>query len=162
MGKCLLCNIPKEILRDFNFDYSYLTENDLNKNIQELLVGTHLNTEKISFKYPFVFMHDLKEEEMNSITNYLKTNHINAIYAESTQYNLQWKLKDLLNELLEEHEMFQTMNQLQTLIQELMPKMNENPEIKPILMEAFIVLQNKNLNQMKQMIQILSKRKESD
>ena len=52
---------------------------------------------------------------------------------------------DLFNELLEEHEIFQIMNELQELIKELIPIMNQNEEMKRMLMEAFITLQNKNI-----------------
>lgn len=162
MGKCLVCNIPLNILKGLDVDYSYLNESNLNMNMNELLQKTNVDIQDISFQYPFVFMHEYSEEEMNAITYALKSNQVNAIYAVSTPYNLQWTLKDLFNELLEEHEIFQTMNELQDLMKELMPIMNQNQEIKMMLMEAFIALQNKNLIQMKQMIQKLNNIKESD
>ena len=161
MGKCLVCNIQKEIINDLNIDYSYLNENDLNKTMNELL-NTNQENQGISFQYPFVFMHDYTEEEMDTITNHLKQNQIQAIYAVSTIHNLQWQLKDLLNELLEEHEIFQTIHELQTLMKEFIPFMNDSQEIKNLLMEAFIILQNKNLAQMKEMIQKLNTKKKSD
>ena len=161
MSKCLVCNIPLEILNGLGINYSYLNENDLNKKMNELLELNSLN-QGISFQHSFVFMHGYNEDEMNQITSYLKANHIDAIYAVSTPYNLQWTLNDLFNELLEEHEIFQTMHLLQALMKELIPHMNENQEIKTILMEAFIILQNKDLNQMKLMIQKLNSIKKSD
>lgn len=162
MGKCLVCNIPLNILKGLDVDYSYLNESNLNMNMNELLQKTNVDIQDISFQYPFVFMHEYSEEEMNAITYALKSNQVNAIYAVSTPYNLQWTLKDLFNELLEEHEIFQTMNELQELMKEFIPNMNQNQEIKMMLMEAFIVLQNKNLIQMKQMIQKLNNIKKSD
>ena len=130
--------------------------------MNELLEKTNIDIQNISFKYPFVFMHEYSEEEMNVITHTLKSNQVNAIYAVSTPHNLQWTLNDLFNELLEEHEIFQTMNELHELMKELIPAMNQNQEIKLLLMEAFIILQNKNLIQMKQMIQKLNNIKKSD
>lgn len=162
MSKCLVCNIPLNILEELDIDYSYLIESDLNVKMNELLEKTNVDIQNISFKYPFVFMHEYSEEEMNEITHSLKSNQVNAIYAVSTPHNLQWTLKDLFNELLEEHEIFQTMNELQELMKEFIPNMNQNQEIKMMLMEAFIVLQNKNLIQMKQMIQKLNNTKKSD
>lgn len=161
MGKCLVCNIPLEILNGLKIDYAYLNENDLNKKMNELLESKSM-IQEISFKHPFIFMHGYSEDEMDRFTSCLKANQINAIYAVSTPFNLQWTLKDLLDELLEEHELFQTVNTLQTLMKELIPYMNENQEIKMILMEAFIILQNKDLNQMKQMIKKLNTLKKSD
>ena len=162
MSKCLICNVPSNILESLNIDYSYLNELDLNEKMDDLLNKTNLKFQEISFKHPFVFMHEYSEEEMNHITSHLKSNQINAIYAVSTPYNLQWTLKDLFNELLEEHEIFQTINSLQSLMKEFIPFMNGNQKIKNLLMEAFIVLQNKDLNQMKQMIQKLNNTKKSD
>ena len=155
MSKCLVCNIPLNILEELDIDYSYLIESDLNVKMNELLEKTNVDIQSISFKYPFVFMHEYSEEKMNEITHSLKSNQVNAIYAVSTPHNLQWTLNDLFNELLEEHEIFQIMNELQELIKELIPIMNQNEEMKRMLMEAFIILQNKNLIQMKQMIQLI-------
>ena len=162
MSKCLVCNIPLSILEGLDIEYSYLVESDLNVKMNELLEKTNIGIQNISFKYPFVFMHEYSENEMNEITHTLKSNQVNAIYAVSTPHNLQWTLNDLFNELLEEHEIFQTMNELQELMKELIPTMNQNQEIKFMLMEAFITLQNKNLIQMKQMIQKLNNIKKSD
>ena len=162
MSKCLVCNIPLSILEGLDIEYSYLIESDLNVKMNELLEKTNIDIQNISFKYPFVFMHEYSEDKMNEITYTLKSNQINAIYAVSTPHNLQWTLNDLFNELLEEHEIFQTMNELQELMKELIPTMNQNQEIKLMLMEAFITLQNKNLIQMKQMIQKLNNIKKSD
>lgn len=162
MSKCLVCNIPLNILEGLDIEFSYLVESDLDVKMNELLEKTNIDIQNISFKYPFVFMHEYSEEEMNVITHTLKSNQVNAIYAVSTPHNLQWTLNDLFNELLEEHEIFQTMNELQELMKELIPAMNQNEEIKFMLMEAFITLQNKNLIQMKQMIQKLNNIKKSD
>ena len=162
MSKCLVCNIPLNILEGLDIEFSYLVESDLDVKMNELLEKTNIDIQNISFKYPFVFMHEYSEEEMNVITHTLKSNQVNAIYAVSTPHNLQWTLNDLFNELLEEHEIFQTMNELQELMKELIPAMNQNQEIKLLLMEAFIILQNKNLIQMKQMIQKLNNIKKSD
>ncbi len=162
MSKCLVCNIPLSILEGLDIEYSYLIESDLNVKMNELLEKTNVDIQNISFKYPFVFMHEYSEDEMNKITHTLKSNQVNAIYAVSTPHNLQWTLNDLFNELLEEHEIFQTMNELQELMKELIPTMNQNQEIKLMLMEAFITLQNKNLIQMKQMIKKLNNIKKSD
>ena len=162
MSKCLVCNIPLNILEGLDIEFSYLVESDLDVKMDELLEKTNIDIQNISFKYPFVFMHEYSEEEMNVITHTLKSNQVNAIYAVSTPHNLQWTLNDLFNELLEEHEIFQTMNELQELMKELIPAMNQNEEIKFMLMEAFITLQNKNLIQMKQMIQKLNNIKKSD
>lgn len=162
MKKCLVCNIPLEVLSAIDIEFSYLNELDLNKKMNDLLKNSNMNVQEISFKHPFIFMHEYSEEEMNQITHHIQTNQISAIYAVSTPYNLQWTLNDLFSELLEEHEIFQTMNQLQSLMKEIMPYMNGNQEIKNILMEAFIVLQNKDLKQMKHMIQKLNSIKKSD
>ena len=162
MKKCLVCNIPLEVLSAIDIEFSYLNELDLNKKMNDLLKNSNMNVQEISFKHPFIFMHEYSEEEMNQITHHIQTNQISAIYAVSTPYNLQWTLNDLFSELLEEHEIFQTMNQLQSLMKEIMPYMNGNQEIKNILMEAFIVLQNKDLKQMKHMIQKLNTIKKSD
>lgn len=162
MSKCLVCNIPLNILEGLDIEFSYLVESDLDVKMNELLEKTNIDIQNISFKYPFVFMHEYSEEEMNVITHTLKSNQVNAIYAVSTPHNLQWTLNDLFNELLEEHEIFQTMNELQELMKELIPAINQNQEIKLLLMEAFITLQNKNLIQMKQMIQKLNNIKKSD
>lgn len=162
MSKCLVCNIPLNILEGLDIEFSYLVESDLDVKMNELLEKTNIDIQNISFKYPFVFMHEYSEEEMNVITHTLKSNQVNAIYAVSTPHNLQWTLNDLFNELLEEHEIFQTMNELQELMKELIPAINQNQEIKLLLMEAFIILQNKNLIQMKQMIQKLNNIKKSD
>lgn len=162
MSKCLVCNIPLNILEGLDIEFSYLVESDLDVKMDELLEKTNIDIQNISFKYPFVFMHEYSEEEMNVITHTLKSNQVNAIYAVSTPHNLQWTLNDLFNELLEEHEIFQTMNELQELMKELIPAINQNQEIKLLLMEAFIILQNKNLIQMKQMIQKLNNIKKSD
>lgn len=162
MSKCLVCNIPLNILEGLDIEFSYLVESDLDVKMNELLEKTNIDIQNISFKYPFVFMHEYSEEEMNVITHTLKSNQVNAIYAVSTPHNLQWTLNDLFNELLEEHEIFQTMNELHELMKELIPAMNQNQEIKLLLMEAFIILQNKNLIQMKQMIQKLNNIKKSD
>ena len=162
MSKCLVCNIPLNILEGLDIEFSYLVESDLDVKMNELLEKTNIDIQNISFKYPFVFMHEYSEEEMNVITHTLKSNQVNAIYAVSTPHNLQWTLNDLFNELLEEHEIFQTMNELQELMKELIPIMNQKQEIKLLLMEAFIILQNKNLIQMKQMIQKLNNIKKSD
>lgn len=162
MKKCLVCNIPLEVLSAIDIEFSYLNELDLNKKMNDLLKNSNMNVQEISFKHPFIFMHEYSEEEMNQITHHIQTNQISAIYAVSTPYNLQWTLNDLFSELLEEHELFQTMNQLQSLMKEIMPYMNGNQEIKNILMEAFIVLQNKDLKQMKHMIQKLNSIKKSD
>ena len=162
MSKCLVCNIPLSILEGLDIEYSYLIESNLNVKMNELLEKTNIDIQNISFKYPFVFMHEYSEDKMNEITYTLKSNQINAIYAVSTPHNLQWTLNDLFNELLEEHEIFQTMNELQELMKELIPAMNQNEEIKFMLMEAFITLQNKNLIQMKQMIKKLNNIKKSD
>lgn len=162
MKKCLVCNIPLEVLSAIDIEFSYLNELDLNKKMNDLLKNSNMNVQEISFKHPFIFMHEYSEEEMNQITHHIQTNQISSIYAVSTPYNLQWTLNDLFSELLEEHELFQTMNQLQSLMKEIMPYMNGNQEIKNILMEAFIVLQNKDLKQMKHMIQKLNSIKKSD
>lgn len=162
MKKCLVCNIPLEVLSAIDIEFSYLNELDLNKKMNDLLKNSNMNVQEISFKHPFIFMHEYSEEEMNQLTHHIQTNQISAIYAVSTPYNLQWTLNDLFSELLEEHELFQTMNQLQSLMKEIMPYMNGNQEIKNILMEAFIVLQNKDLKQMKHMIQKLNTIKKSD
>lgn len=162
MKKCLVCNIPLEVLSAIDIEFSYLNELDLNKKMNDLLKNSNMNVQEISFKHPFIFMHEYSEEEMNQLTHHIQTNQISAIYAVSTPYNLQWTLNDLFSELLEEHELFQTMNQLQSLMKGIMPYMNGNQEIKNILMEAFIVLQNKDLKQMKHMIQKLNSIKKSD
>lgn len=162
MSKCLVCNIPLSILEGLDIEYSYLIESDLDVKMNELLGKNNIDIQNISFKYPFVFMHEYSEDEMNEITHTLKSNQVNAIYAVSTSHNLQWTLNDLFNELLQEHEIFQTMNELQELMKELIPTMNQNEEIKFMLMEAFITLQNKNLIQMRQMIQKLNNIKKSD
>ena len=162
MSKCLVCNIPLNILEGLDIEFSHLVESDLDIKMNELLEKSNIDMQTISFEYPFVFMHEYSEDEMNEITQTLKSNQVNAIYAVSTPYNLQWTLNHLFNELLEEHKIFQTMNELQELMKELIPIMNQNQEIKLLLMEAFITLQNKNLIQMKQMIQKLNNIKKSD
>ena len=103
MSKCLVCNIPLNILEGLDIEFSYLVESDLDVKMDELLEKTNIDIQNISFKYPFVFMHEYSEEEMNVITHTLKSNQVNAIYAVSTPHNLQWTLNDLFNELLEEH-----------------------------------------------------------
>ena len=53
-GKCLVCNIPLNILEELDIDYSYLIESDLNVKMNELLEKTNVDIQSISFKYPFV------------------------------------------------------------------------------------------------------------
>lgn len=156
MSKCLICNIPNEIIDDFKYEYSYLSNNDLNIELKDLVLENK-EEDEISFKYPFIYMFDYSEEEMNDISSYFKQKEIIPIYCASTKTNLLWTLKELFDELIKEHLTFQAVNSLQSLIKKAISlPINENKkEIENTLMEAFIVLQNKDLFQMNQMIKKL-------
>ena len=165
MSKCLIGNISKEILEDVNIEYSYLSDLDLDTDMKDLVLEKNLMETKLTLPSSFVYMFDYEDTEMSRITQELKSHGIRAVYVASTQHNLLWTLKDLLNEVMKEHQMFQTIDRLKHLIQDTMKlPIDENKEnIEKALMASFIALQGKDLNTMKQMIKELEKyHKKSD
>lgn len=154
MSKCLVCNISKEIMDTMNIEYSYVNASDLNKKIKDLLSSSNKEEIQLSNQLPFIYIYDYSNDEMDSISHTLKSKGISCIKAVNTPMNIEWVLKDLLSELNKEHEMFQTMHELQRCIQEKMSSVDINQtDIKNTLMAAYMTLQQKDLKLMRVMIQ---------
>lgn len=165
MSKCLIGNIPKEIAEEIQITYSYLSDEDLNDEMKDLVLQDRLEESSLSIPFSFVYMFDYEDEEMSTITRQLKSKGINAIFVASTQHNLLWKFNDLIQEVVKEHLTFQAMDKLKNLIQTVMKMpVDENKEqVEMTLMAAFAAFQSKDLNAMNQMIEQLEKiQKKSD
>ncbi|MGN1345078.1 MAG: DUF3783 domain-containing protein, partial [Traorella sp.] len=94
MSKCLVANISKEIMNQFNMDYSFLSDEDMSKKMEDIVNKNNLNESKLSIDTPFVYMFAFSEDEMNQITAFMKKHQIHPIYAASTPTNLHWTLAD--------------------------------------------------------------------
>lgn len=156
MNKILVANISKEICALLPYTTSYLNEEDMDKQMKDLVL--EVNEEKeISFREPFLYLFDLHEDEINEISDIMKKHQIHPITVVSTTHNLQWTFQDLITEVMQEHVTFQTMNQLQDVIKKTLrlPRDENQKEVEKALMASFIVLQNHQLDEMKKMIKIL-------
>lgn len=155
MSKCCIANISKEELNEFEFDYSYLKKEDLETEMKDLVLESNDIESRLPISFSFVYMFDYEEEQMQKITKYFKERNIlNVIYCGSTRKNLLWTLRELLDEIINEHQTFYKNNELKDLIKKVMqlPKNKNQADIEKALMKAFVILQNNNLNQMKDMI----------
>ena len=157
MSKCLIANISKEMIHDLKLDYSYLSDQDLHTKMKDLVLQSNQEQTRMSLSNSFVYMFDYGEDKMNEITDSLKSKGINAIFIASTPHNLSWTLKDLLDEVMQEHHLFQAKNRLKELLQKkVQVSQNENKkQIEKILMEAFIIYQGSDVNAMEEMIKRL-------
>ena len=154
MSKCLIANISKEMMNDLEIDYSYLSDQDLQTKMNDLVIQSNQEETKMSLSLSFVYMYDYEEEKMSKITKQLKSKGINAIFVESTPYNLSWSLKDLLDEVMQEHELFQTKARLKEVMMQF--SLGENKmQAEMVLMEAFIIFQGNDVKAMNQMIEKL-------
>ena len=158
MSKCLISNISKENLIDFKCDYSYLTPKDLDVEMKDLVLESNKIESKLPISFPFVYFFDYEEEQMKEMSKYFKDKGITPIFCANTRANLLWTLRSLLDELMKEHNTFCAINTLQELIKKVMQlPANENKEVtENLLMKSFMILQNKDLNQMNEMIHELT------
>lgn len=156
MSKLLISNIPSQDMEELGFTYSYLKDEDFDCLMKDLVLESNLEFSEVTL-IPFVYMFDCSEEEMNTISNYFKSKNIQAVYAASTTHNLQWSLHDLLNEIMEEHRTFQVAASLKEWIQKTMklPKSENSEWVEKTLMASFVAFQNRKLDEMEKMIEIL-------
>ena len=154
MSKCLISNISKSILNDFKYEYSYLTPKDVDVEMKDLVLESNDIENRLPISFPFVYFFDYEEEQKIEISKYFKEKGINPIYCASTSTNLLWTLRNLIDEIIKEHNTFYAIHTLQDLIKRVMKlPINENKDkIEKVLMDSFIVLQNKDLNQMNEKI----------
>ena len=156
MSKCLIANISKEMMNDLEIDYSYLSDRDLQTKMNDLVIQSNQEETKMFLSLSFVYMYDYEEEKMSKITKQLKSKGINAIFVASTPYNLSWSLKDLLDEVMQEHELFQTKARLKEVMMQF--SLGENKkQAEMVLMEAFIIFQGNDVKAMNQMIEKLER-----
>lgn len=157
MKKILVMNDERLVCLNQLFDISFLTNQDMESTMVELL-DKKSNYEKTTFSQPFVFYSGLSEEEMQQASHCIKENGIQAIQVAQTPFNATWKLKDLLDEVKKEHEIFHTKQQLSNLIKQTMTlpfDEEKKNRITQQLMNAMKAYTDENLNEMQDAIQSL-------
>lgn len=152
MSKCIVANISKEMMDSLNINYSYVTQEELNIEMKDLLLKNNQCVSSLLFSESIIYMDGYDENQMNAISAFFKQHAIYPIYVASTSTNLNWSFHTLYKEVLEEHQTFESMNELKRLIQ---LHMNKTEVSKETLMNAFIILQSGNVEEIKKQIEIL-------
>lgn len=113
----------ESILRKMDIEFIQLSEDDCQQEVGALakLDGYERTkqTQKCNrFKEEFIFMCHLSEAEMNEMSALMKEKGIQfkGIRAMLTKHNKDWRLVDLFDEVMADHEMFNLIDELQKLI----------------------------------------------
>lgn len=123
-----------------------IQKNDLNESIESILSSEKANTDPLEFECPLIYMSEMNEEQMQMLSQKMKEAHIPAcIQVGQTEHNLKWVLKDLLEEIMDEHQTFLKRDELMELIK-LGIKYEEKDTAKKLyleqmLMQGYIMLQ---------------------
>lgn len=147
------------ILTPLGIEFIQLSDEDCQQEVGALakLTGYERTpqTQKCNhFKEEFIFMCNLCENEMNEMSQQMKAKGINfkGIRAILTQHNKDWRLIDLFDEVMADHEMFNLIDELQKLIKmsNVFHKDDFSLELwqpyEQALMDSYMYLQKRDFN----------------
>lgn len=149
MKKILTINLKvnQEIQDALNIETIDVTHVNEEAVLGDIICG-NCSYDHSSLTGSFIIMNECSEEEMNQISALLKSHGEHPIQIVVTQHNKQWKIKDLIEEVNQEHALFSKMNELG----QYMRKLNDakdlrlNNEDKETIMEAFSLFQKKEIS----------------
>lgn len=136
-------------------------KSDLYESIESILSQDKINEEPLEFECPLIYMSDMSEQQMQSLSDKMKQAGIAAcIQVGQTEHNLKWVLKDLLDEIMEEHQTFMRRDELMSLIklgiQTHLEDTAKKIYLEQMLMQAYMLLQsNTKKEELEAMIQVL-------
>lgn len=103
-------DITRKIEDELGLSGYNIGESAKDKLVREIIENpSEFESEKFWHERKFVLMHNLSNDEIKKVLSTFKSAHVkDVIFATTTKTSLEWKLSDLLSELIKEDEYFKS------------------------------------------------------